>query len=340
MRRATITCVTIVALSTASIAPASAQGFGLSALATLTGGARTDFPAAAMGADQDNGGRGGPSAGTVIGTAACGGVGAFLGKKIFGGTLGAVLGGLVAGAFCFAALSKRDNERLKQRSLELMQQKEPSKTEWVAPDSNQKVSIETSAAQPVQKRLEYTYSADVQKPPADTTIVAEDYVVVADRVDLRSMPQDTAASTVVGYVNRYEKVQVIGLTKDGNWALIGNEGVVIGYAQLKQGASDALVTETSFAAAPAADPEPAPEPANHTKRKPAAKKPAAPKSAPKFALTKATPKTASGATMITSKTKTAQVNATTFCKSQVARTGDKSLSRQGCLASNGNFTFS
>ncbi len=276
--------------------------------------------------------------GTVVGTTACAGAGALAGRLIFGKSAAAqLIPALVAGAFCFSVLSKRDNAALRQRSEELMNQQGPSSTSWVAPESGKQVTISTGEERIEQQNVKFQYNQDVAKPPANTQVEASTYEVVADRLNFRSAPNKDDPNNIIGYFNRDANVEVIGYTPDGRWALVGDNGVVVGYAAIVDGNSQLLVTPEVAAQMREDRANEAAKTRNAKQRKAAQEAARAAEAARDKA--RARPIAANGDVLPSKRVITTQVVASTTCKSQVARTGDQSLSRNGCKTTDGTFRF-
>ncbi len=245
---------------------------------------------------------------------------------IIGGLLGAALagknnrgGGALVGAavgcaagWGFAAnWSARDKAALDAASEQALDAPTPQTTQWTAPESGQAVTFQTAEPEVKTQTTEISYVENVAPPPQNVQIVARPFR--ANTVlRLRSSPDASNPDNIIGRFERGELVEVTGLTPDGRWAMIGDNGVVIGYA-----AREYLVTLDAY---------------QTLRRTTTAKvKPDAGDGQPRRAnatYAQATPKVVKTSVM-----------ASTQCKSVVASSGAQSQRRTGCESPKGDWVF-
>jgi hypothetical protein len=279
--------------------------------------------------------------GTIAGTAACAGVGAALGRIIFGRKSAAaqIISGLVGGLFCFSLLTKKDNEALNERGSQLLNQAGPSTETFVAPESGQQVTIETQAETVQQRKVDFQYDARIQKPMDDIIVEARTYVVTVGRLNFRSSPSLASNDNIIGYFEQDANVEVVGYTPDRRWALVGDENVVVGYAAITDGANRLLATPEEAAAIRETRAQQQAARLRNARQRAAALAAARQQEAAR-SRARAKPLAVNGTPIAPTRVVTTQVSASTRCKAQVARTGDQSVTRKGCELANGQFRFS
>lgn len=270
------------------------------------------------------------------------------GSKVGGCMLGGLLTGLLAAAvsskrnrgsaavvgfaagcalgWTFAAnWSKRDKEDLDRASLDALDGPNGN-VDWRAPESGEQVRFRTADASERNEDVEFQHLDNVDAPPEGSIVVARPYRTLV-RLALRSGPDNDSADNILGRYNAGQMVEVVGLTPDSEWAMIGDGGVVIGYA-LRSGLADAgqslrmAKTERYYIE-------------SHAQAKPAATRARGARKAKAPApvmMVQAAPTTPE-------KIKTVKVAATTQCKSLIAATGQQQQSRTGCNRPGGKWVF-
>jgi hypothetical protein len=264
-------------------------------------------------------------AGSAVGGCVLGGALAWLATKDKkeGQRNTAIAGGCVGGtvvAVAIAKLTNRDRAALRARSAELFNEDSAVSEAWVAPDSKARVTIVTT--EPVEKQADIPFTLDeaVEAPEAGTRIEATTYVVNARRLNFRSAPTTADPRNVIGYFDNGANVEVIGRTPDGKWALVGDEGVVVGYAAFSDRGSALLVTpEEARAKAPANRLAPV---------QPAMAKPK---------ITNSLSTAGSVRVAEASRVKTVTVLASTQCKAATATSGKATESYLGCAQTDGKY---
>lgn len=196
---------------------------------------------------------------------------------------------------------------------------------WQAPESGAQVSFQTTNASERNEDIEFDHLDSVQEPPDGSHVVAKPFRTVA-RVALRSSPDNSASDNIIGRFNAGQTVEVIALTPDLQWAMIGEDGVIVGYAS-RQGFTELaqplrkVQTERHFVDRQAAAPAPTP------KRKAKARGRAA--SPVMTAQVAPAPDR--------SQVRTTRIAATTQCKTLVAVTGQQQDKKTGCNSPDGKW---
>jgi Bacterial SH3 domain len=261
------------------------------------------------------------SAGHFLVAAGTCGVGGLLINNLIKNRLvqGVATVGLCLAAFKVAQdLNERDRLAFERRSADLLAQDGPTEEVWTAPDSGKQITIKTGVAQETDKQTTFDVDQGVDAPEAGTKIEATTYVVMTKRLNFRSGPSSEASDNVIGFFDKGENVEVIGKSPDGKWALVGDNGVVVGYAAFKQGKTDLLLTPDAAASARAAP---------HTK---ARAKPHIIKN-----LSSGEAVIRSDSTPVTHVT----VVASTQCKAYSAISGKAADSKTGCALPNGKWAM-
>lgn len=311
MSRRIIFKVTVtICLASTTLSPLSARNFG-QVLNGLGGEVEKVFNDG-----DDNNDHNRDRTAAKVGCAAGGGVaGAIFGKS----DLGKVIIGVAVAAICWnLALRGKDNERLTAKSNELLNRDGATSENWYAPESKQNVRISTGQAHERNAEVPFAFDENVAKPAAGTVVEAKNYVVVTNRLNFRSAPR--TGNNLIGYFDKGETVEVIGRSADGKWALVGDRGVVVGYAAFRDDGQDLLVTPEQARARRA------------TVKSTARARPKVVKQAGGD-LSAAKPRTQ------TAKPKTAIVRASTECKAVTAQSGGKSDTRTGCALPNGQWAI-
>lgn len=256
---------------------------------------------------------------------------------IVGGILGGLLGAAVsnrnnrgsaialgAAAGCFAGFtfasnwSEHDRAALDDETQQVMDRPRTGSTSWVAPESGQEVELTASAPEIVTQKVDLeTYDNVVPPPQTGTQIIARPFRT-RDVLRLRSSPVDASEDNVIGRFNKGVVVEVVGASEDGKWAMIGDDGVIAGYA------SAAYL---------------APMDSSQTLRKVAT---ARPKRLPRTQLASAGAGARINAAPETGpepKVRTIKVLASTQCKSVVAVSGQQTDRRKGCETPNGDWKY-
>lgn len=261
----------------------------------------------------------------IAGGAGCA-VGAAAGALLIKGTVGKIIGASVLCAVGWTIgkkLTQRDKQKLTERSTQLINEDEPRSETFVAPESKEQIQLTTSAAQPKQASVPIAYDEGVAAPTNGIKVEAKTYVVSVPRLNYRSSPSAANDDNIIGFFTSGENVEVLGRTPDGKWAMIGDDGVLIGYAVFRDKNVEALH-----------DPDAAAPIASHRKRTVAHARPkvihkASGATAPAIAT-----RNPSAATV-----KTTKVSAATQCKALVAQQGDKSQKLNGCALPNGQWSL-
>lgn len=276
---------------------------------------------------------------------------------ILGGVFGGKTGFAVGAGLCALrvgwnlALNKKDKEALTLRSRDLLEQEGSHEETWTAPESGKQVTISTSAAAPEEHQVDFKLDQSVENPSMGTQVVGKTYVVVAPRLNFRTSPSSISDANLRGYFERDENVEVVGLTADGKWALVGDHGVVVGYASLRTDTSELLVTperaeaireevrRTAQAAVAKRKGDggrrakPAPATIETAAPAPAQKPRAQPKMLAQVSSPLGTPRDASALTHVV------KVSAQTSCKAVIARLGTQTDTKKGCVQSDGSWAI-
>lgn len=241
---------------------------------------------------------------------------------------GAAVAGFAAGCalgWTFAKnWSEKDKQGLDQASQDALDN--PNGTmDWQAPESGTPVRFRAVNAAERNEDVEFQHVENVEAPPEGSKVISRPYRTAA-RLALRSSPDSSSADNILGRYNTNQTVEVVGLTPDGEWAMVGDQGVVIGYA-LRTGLVETgqslrtVQTERYYVDTPA----PARATPARTKAKVKAK-------APVMMAQVAPP-------VSVAKVKTVKVAATTQCKSLTAATGQQQQSKTGCNRPGGKWVF-
>lgn len=271
-------------------------------------------------------------------------------EKVTGCLVGGVLGGLLGAAmsdggnrnasiatgaavgcvagFAFASnWSARDRAALDAQTEQMLDRPVGQSEVWVAPESRQPVSFTTATPVVETKPLEFEYLENVAPPQKGVQVIARPYRTT-DVLRLRSSPDATSDDNIVSRFNRGEVVEVIGASPDQRWAMIGYDGVIVGYS--------------SFEYLQALD-------ERQTLRTVATSKPRPERAAPSRAAATTTPTAPSRATsssrpvqvaqVAAPRVRTARVVASTRCKSVVAVSGQQTDRKKGCAQPSGDWKF-
>lgn len=222
--------------------------------------------------------------------------------------------------------SKNDKDGLDRASQEALDDPNGNMN-WRAPESGAQVSFQSANAGERNEDVEFQHLENVEAPPEGSRVIARPYRTVA-RLALRSSPEDDNAYNILGRYNAGQTVEVVGMTPDAEWVMIGDQGVVIGYVKrtglVESGQSLRIAkTERYYVDSPA------PPKAARAKGKGKAKtRPAAPM------MAQVAPPAAQG------KVKTIKVAATTQCKSLTAATGQSQAQKlTGCNRPGGKWVI-
>lgn len=264
------------------------------------------------------------------GSDVAGGIGCAVGAAAAGvfikGTVGKLLGGAALCAIGWKIgkhLTMRDKEKLTERSTELINEDGPRSETFVAPESKEQIQLNVSAPEPGQASVPIAYDEGVAAPTNGIKVEAKTYIVSVPRLNYRSSPSAADGGNIIGFFDAGENVEVLGRTPDGKWAMLGDGGVLIGYALFRDKNIEAL-----------RDPNAAAPIASLKKRtvvhaRPKVIRKVNGSAAP--AVATRDPKTAT--------VKTAKVTAATQCKALVAQTGDKMQKLNGCALPNGQWSL-
>lgn len=230
------------------------------------------------------------------------------------------------GALAFSSFSDRDNAAVETHAQAAADATTPQDVSFRAPDSGQQVEVKTYAPEAADnKEVEVRYDDGVQKPSSGFQVEAATYVVNVDRLNLRSSPR-VSDNNVVGFFDKGDRVEVMGRTPDGQWAILGDNGVVVGYSAFTASSGALLVSEEDAARQARAD----------AQRKQARK--VAQASAARAHLKVYN---ASGTTSVrvadASKEHTDKVMASTQCKAVEARTGQQVKNTTSCQNPDGHY---
>ncbi len=254
-----------------------------------------------------------------------------LGSCVVGGLLGGLLGAavsnsrdrtaaIVTGAAlgCFAGFSfaanwsDRDKAALDNETDEVFDQPVAQPTTWVAPDSRTPVTFTSSAPVEETQKVEFQSYDNVAPPQKGAHVISRPYRTT-DVVRLRSSPDAGNDDNIISKFNRGEIVEVIGATPDGQWAMIGDDGVIAGY--------------TSFDYLRTLD-------ARQTLRRVATSRPKPIQATPTVTRANSSPGYTAPPTI-----KTIKILASTQCKSVVAVSGEQSDRKKGCAQPAGDWKF-
>lgn len=265
-------------------------------------------------------------------------IGGGLAATLIKGKVGKILGGAV---FCAVgwklgkALTKKDKVALTEKAQQMLAIDSPVSEQWRAPESGELVSLTTEPAVSTVKEINVVMDSRVEPPASGLQINSVTYVA-ADVVKFRSAPRDEGEVNILGFFNKGESIEIIGRTADGNWAILGDGGLVIGYAEFRQngklviGTPDEIRKVMEAAAAKSA--------ATKTR----AKGRRVPVKQANVAVPvlrvgeRAKPQFVAGAAKQRT-TKEAKVTASTQCKAVLASIGKRADRKSGCLAQNGTW---
>lgn len=265
-------------------------------------------------------------------------------SKVTGCIVGGILGGLMGAALsnrnnrgaaialgavsgCFAGFafasswSQRDQAALDEQTQEAFDRPQTQATTWVAPESGQTVTFQPETTEVVTQKVDLETYDNVAAPQAGAQIVARPYRT-RDVLRLRSSPDDASEDNVIGRFDKGVVVEVVGASADGKWAMIGDDGVIAGYAS--SGHLAAMDSRQTLRRTPTAKPKRLPRTqlasananANANIRIAAATEPAP-----------------------TPKIKTIKILASTQCKSMVAVSGQQTDRKRGCETPNGDWKY-
>jgi hypothetical protein len=265
-------------------------------------------------------------------------VGGCIGGAIVGGILGALVanaaGGnnttqnraAAAGAAAGCAVgwqigknwSQRDRQAFDNATQDAFDAPTPIQRDWQAPESREQVTLVTTQPVVENRQVEFEYDSQVAKPAAGTVVVSRPYRATTV-LRLRSTPDEVVQDNIIGRFDEGEIVEVVGQTPDGRWAMIGEDGVIVGYAAMSYLTtmdSAQTLRRTRTARAKPERPAPSTQPGrtqtvtNTTTAKPAPRK-----------------------------VQTTKVMASTQCKSMVATSGGVRDQKKGCSLPNGKWQF-
>lgn len=220
--------------------------------------------------------------------------------------------------------SQKDKDGLDQASQQALDSPSGEMT-WQAPESGQQVNFRAGAASEQDQDVNFQHLDSVEAPPQGSRVISRPFRTVG-QVVLRSSPDNTGTGNIIGSFNSGQTVEIVGLTPDARWAMVGEDGVIVGYAEqagfnelsqpLRQVRTERHLVEV-------------PAPARPTHAKLATKRQRA---ASRIAMMTASPPTPG-------QIKTTQVRATTQCKSLIASTGKQQDTRTGCKVPNGGWAI-
>ena len=198
---------------------------------------------------------------------------------------------------------------------------------WQAPESGSAVSFQATNASDRSEDVEFEHLDTVDSPPEGSRVIAKPFRTVS-RVALRSSPDSSSANNIIGRFNPGQTVEIIGLTPDAKWVMVGEDNIIVGYAQregfsetgqsLRRAQTERHYVDTSTASA-----------ARTAKRKGKGSNRAA---KPTMTAQMAPPPN-------TAQVRTTRVAATTQCKSLVAATGQAQDKKTGCNRPDGKWVF-
>lgn len=269
------------------------------------------------------------------------------GKKIAGCVGGGIIGGLLgvlfapkrnrgtaavvgfaagcAAGWSFAAnWSQTDKEGLDQASQQALD--EPTgRMGWQAPESGQQVQFQVTDTGEQNLDVEFQHLDSVEEPPEGSRVISRPFRTIG-KIALRSSPDSISADNIVGSFNADQTVEIVAETPDRRWVMIGEDGVIVGYAvrdgfaELGQPLSKVRTNRHLVdVKAPA--------------RPVVAKRKGKPRSAAPVMMAQVAPPPSQ------TQIRTVKLSATTQCKSLVAATGQKSAKRTGCQAPGGKWVF-
>ncbi len=253
---------------------------------------------------------------------------------------GAVVG--CAAGLIFSNMNHNDAQALAARENAAVDAPTPQNISWTAPESQQVVQLQTTAPMDMEHQIPVSYDQGIQAPAAGFKVEAKTYVVNTARLNMRSAPT-VADGNIVGYFEKGEHVQVIGRTPDGQWAILGDDGVVVGYSAFTIGNGALLVTEAEAASIAGAEARAARAKAHRAQQ--ARNVTAAPADAGMTAAL-AHPKMTTDASAVGTirvaagrAVTTTTVVAATQCKGLMATRGTDTLNGTSCMGGNGHFSL-
>jgi hypothetical protein len=231
-------------------------------------------------------------------------------SQVFDADTGTAAGvGAAVGVGCYAIFSVLQSERDREAYLEQQQaaldKGEPTNVSYTAADAGVPVSINTGAEETVQSTVLVKATPELTGGvPAGFIVVGRPYRTTAS-LNLRAAPS-TGGDNVIGGFRSGEVVNVMGLTADRQWALIGANDVAVGYSSLQYLRPD-----------------------NGAPR-------AAARGGVRRVVT-ATPTARNGGQMRTAEPRTIRVAATTQCRSVQSQSGTAVDRRRGCRSPDGGW---
>lgn len=215
--------------------------------------------------------------------------------------------------------SERDKAAYGDASQDVLDDPTPQSRDWYAPESGDRVTLITTAATTESREVDFQYYNNIAAPVAGSRVISRPYRAT-NLLRLRSTPDENNPNNIVGRFEKDEIVEVVGLTPDGRWGMIGESGVIVGYASM-----DYLMTLE----------------ASRTLRRTvvARAKPDRPASAPASRPTKGKAAPAPAAPAAPRQVQTTRLVASTQCKSLVATSGTQRDKKKGCSLPSGKWAF-
>ena len=220
-----------------------------------------------------------------------------------------------AGAGCALGYNwtPRDKQAVEDASQDAFDDPAGGQRDLVTPDSKEHLTLVNTGTTTTESReVEFQHFDSILPPPAGSRVIARPYRAL-NVLHLRSSPDESSGDNIVGRFEPAEMVEVEAQSPDGRWAVIGESGVIIGYAPMG-GLAPLEATQTLRRTVTA-------------KARPDTPRVAKGKAAPQVALA---PR---------GQIQTARLMASTQCKSLVATSGNQQQKKEikGCSAPGGKW---
>jgi uncharacterized protein YcfJ len=163
-----------------------------------------------------------------------------LGALLLGGRQGRSAGGIVVGAVvgCAAgwalgeALKGDDPEKLDAVINQDVAFRDGETRSWQAPNSGQTITIQQADAGYKPVEADFILAPGVAAPQPGVLIQGR-ALRSTTKLRMRSSPSMASDDNIIGSFDPNEIVQVFAETPDGQWALIGENNMLIGYASMR-----------------------------------------------------------------------------------------------------------
>ncbi len=165
-------------------------------------------------------------------------VGSALGGTIFsdsdaGRTIGAIAGGVAGQQVCKVRIKevrREDTADVSAATQDLLESDEANSTTITTNNGRRERTYTIETSERVEREMEQSISLleEVDAPEARSRVVSGFYTVnVRNTLNLRAGP--STSSAITGYFKGGDIVQVMSISPDGEWALLGSAGIGVGY---------------------------------------------------------------------------------------------------------------